>query len=106
MKIFEVIATEPDPQGYQKDLLPSPQYTLIIDTPGELDWYKIGQHYPTIGSDDPHEYGQPESDMQMTFANKEEMWKAAQKFDRLGINYKPIGGTNLQPEIHDDPKIK
>ena len=106
MKIFEVIAKEPDPQGYQKDLLPSPQYTLIIDTPGELDWYKIGQHYPTIGSDDPHEYGQPESDMQMTFANKEEMWKAAQKFDRLGINYKPIGGTNLQPEIHDDPKIK
>lgn len=106
MKIFEVIATEPDPQGYQKDLLPSPQYTLIIDTPGELDWYKIGQHYPSLGSDDPHEYGQPESDMQMTFANKEEMWKAAQKFDRLGINYKPIGGTNLQPEIHDDPKIK
>ena len=106
MKIFEVIAKEPDPQGYQKDLLPSPQYTLIIDTPGELDWYKIGQHYPSLGSDDPHEYGQPESDMQMTFANKEEMLKAAQKFDRLGINYKPIGGTTDQPEIHDEPKIK
>ena len=44
--------------------------------------------------------------MQMTFANKEEMLKAAQKFDRLGINYKPIGGTTDQPEIHDEPKIK
>jgi hypothetical protein len=106
MKIFEVIAKEPDPQGYQRDLLPSPQWTLIIDTPGELDWYKIGQHYPRLNVDDPHEYGQPESDMQMTFANQEEMWKAAQNFDRLGINYKPIGGTTQQPEIHDDPKIK
>jgi hypothetical protein len=106
MKIFEVIATEPDPYGYQQDLLTSPQYTLVVDTPGELDWYKIGQHYPTIGSSDPHEYGQSESDMQMTFANQEEMLKAAQKFDRMGINYKPIGGTTQQPEIHSEAKIK
>lgn len=106
MKIFEVIATELDPYGYQQDLLTSPQYTLVVDTPGELDWYKIGQHYPTIGSSDPHEYGQPESDMQMTFANQEEMLKAAQKFDRMGISYKSIGGTTQQPEIHSEAKIK
>jgi hypothetical protein len=42
----------------------------------------------------------------MTFANQEEMWKAAQNFDKLGIRYKPIGGTTQQPEIHDDPKIR
>ena len=47
MKIFEVIAKEPDPYGYQQDVLTSPEHTLVIDTPGELDWYKIGQHYPT-----------------------------------------------------------
>ena len=106
MKIFEVIAKEPDPYGYQQDVLTSPEHTLVIDTPGELDWYKIGQHYPTLGKTDPHEYGQSESDMQMTYANKEEMIKAMQVFDKLGIGYKSIGGTTQQPEIHSEPNIR
>ena len=106
MKIFEVIAKEPDPYGYQQDALTSPEHTLIIDTPGELDWYKIGQHYPTLGKTDPHEYGQAESDMQITFANKDEMLKAAHTVDKLGIGYKSIGGTHQHAEIHSDPRIK
>lgn len=95
-------AVEPDEPGYQRDLLTMPKHTLVIDTPGELDWYKIGQHFPNLGKEDPHEYGQSETDMVINFASKEEMMKFAQIAKRLGFNTKAIGGTHDQPEIHSD----
>jgi hypothetical protein len=104
----ESTAVEPDPTGYQKDLLTSPENTLVIDTPGDLDWYKLGQHYPTLGTDDPHEYGQGDSDMVIIPYSKRELALLKQKLDRLEMRYKEIGGGHEQPEIHDkvEEKIK
>lgn len=104
----ESVAVEPDPTGYQKDLLTSPENSLVIDTPGDLDWYKLGQHYPSLGTDDPHEYGQSDSDMVIVPYSKQELALLKQKLDRLEMRYKEIGGGNEQPEIHDkvEEKIK
>ena len=105
MKIIELIsestAIEPDPLGYQKDLISTPKFTLVIDTPGDLDWYKIGQHFPALNRDDPHEYGQSDSDMTINAASAAELSKLKQNLDRLGMRYKEIGGGYEQPEIHD-----
>ena len=54
------------------DLLSMPKNTLVIDTPGDLDWYKIGQHFPTLNKADPREFGQGDSDMVITFASDKE----------------------------------
>jgi hypothetical protein len=97
-----VEAVEPDEPGYQHDLLTMPANTLVIDTPGELDWYKIGQHYPTLGQQDPHEFGQSESDMLMTFANAEEMEQFIRIANMIGLKIKNIGGSPEHPEIHSD----
>jgi hypothetical protein len=105
----EGVAIEPDPKGYQKDLLTTPKNSLVIDTPGDLDWYKLGQHYPTLGTDDPHEYGQGDSDMMIVPYSKQELVDLKQKLDRLKMRYKDIGGGHEQPEIHDkveEDKIK
>ena len=104
----EGVAVEPDPTGYQKDLLTTPKNSLVIDTPGDLDWYKLGQHYPTLGTDDPHEYGQGDSDMMIVPFSKQELVGLKQKLDRLKMRYKDIGGGHEQPEIHDkvEEKIK
>jgi RNA polymerase sigma factor (sigma-70 family) len=99
--IEESVAVEPDPKGYQKDLLTNPKNALVIDTPGDLDWYKLGQHYPTLGTDDPHEYGQGDSDMVIVPYSKQELVDLKQKLDRLKMRYKDIGGSHEQPEIHD-----
>jgi len=100
----EGVAVEPDPKGYQKDLLTTPKNSLVIDTPGDLDWYKLGQHYPTLGTDDPHEYGQGDSDMVIVPYSKQEQMGLKQKLDRLKMKYKDIGGGNQQPEIHSNNK--
>ncbi len=101
---------EPDEPGYQHSKLTMPANTLVIDTPGELDWYKIGQHFPTLGGEDPHEFGQSESDMVVTFADREEMIRFAAKAKKLGLKIKNIGGTPEHPEIHRenfaDGKVK
>jgi hypothetical protein len=99
--VAEGKAVEPDPKGYQKDLLTTPKNSLVIDTPGDLDWYKLGQHYPTLGTDDPHEYGQGDSDMVIIPYDKKELIGLKQKLDRLKMRYKEIGGGHEQPEIHD-----
>ena len=99
--VAEGKAVEPDPKGYQKDLLTTPKNSLVIDTPGDLDWYKLGQHYPTLGTDDPHEYGQGDSDMMIVPYSKQELVDLKQKLDRLKMRYKDIGGSHDQPEIHD-----
>ena len=103
MGIIEQV--EPDEPGYQHDLLTMPANTLVIDTPGELDWYKIGQHFPTLGKEDPHEYGQSESDMVVTFANKKEMMNFVAIATRLGLKIKSIGGSPEHPEIHADQPV-
>jgi hypothetical protein len=97
----EGVAVEPDPTGYQKDLLTTPKNSLVIDTPGDLDWYKLGQHYPSLGTDDPHEYGQSDSDMMIVPFSRQELDVLKQRLDRLKMRYKEIGGGREQPEIHD-----
>ena len=96
---------EPDPEGYQKDLLTMPQRTVVIDTPGELDWYKIGQHYPNLGQEDPHEYGQSETDMVIIPPSEEMLDKLTKDLSRLGLKWKVIGGTKDQPEIHSESEL-
>lgn len=99
-------AVEPDPEGYDKNLLQFPRYTVVVDTPGDLDWYKIGQHYPNLSIEDPHEYGQSDSDMTITVANKEELESLLTNLKRLGFKTKVIGkpgpGPYHQPEIHSE----
>jgi RNA polymerase sigma factor (sigma-70 family) len=96
----EAIAVEPHAKGYQKDKLTMPQNTLVIDTPGDLDWYKLGQDIANLDQADPHEYGQGDSDVVVTSASPEEMQKLMKQLDRLGLKYKAIGSTHDQPEIH------
>lgn len=105
-KISEYKPIEPHEPGYQHSLLTMPANTLVIDTPGELDWYKIGQHFPTLNKEDPHEYGQSESDMVINFASPEEMAKFAKVAQRLGLKIKSIGGSQEHPEIHAEPKLE
>ncbi len=106
MPTSEGVAVEPDQTGYQKDLLTTPKNTLVVDTPGDLDWYKLGQHYPTLDTDDPHEYGQGDSDMVIVPYSKQELVDLKSKLDRLKMKYKDIGGGHEQPEIHDKVEEK
>jgi 5'(3')-deoxyribonucleotidase/tellurite resistance protein len=98
----EAVAVEPHAKGYQKDKLTMPKNTLVIDTPGDLDWYKLGQDIANLDQADPHEYGQGDSDVVVTSASPEEMRKLMKQLDRLGLKYKTIGGTHDQPEIHGE----
>ena len=84
------------------DLLSMPKNTLVIDTPGDLDWYKIGQHFPTLNKADPREFGQGDSDMVITFANDKEKEVFLKLAARLGLKVKDIGGTPQHPEIHGE----
>ena len=79
-----------------------PQYTVVVDTPGDLDWYKVGQHFPNLGTEDPKEYGQSDSDMVITLASEKELQDTLAKLHRLGFKTKVIGGTTDQPEIHGE----
>jgi hypothetical protein len=105
-KHMESVAQEPDPQGYQKDLLTMPPYTLVVDTSGDLDWYKFGQHFARLNQQDPHEWGQGASDMVVTLANQDQVDRVKAILDRFGAEYKEIGGTNVHPEIHSDSAVK
>lgn len=101
-KVAERIAYEPDEKGLQHMALSMPQNTLVIDTPGDLDWYKMGHDIANLELADPHEYGQSDSDMVIVSPSKEEMQKLMKQLDRLGLKYKLIGGTSDQPEIHGE----
>jgi putative chitinase len=93
-------AIEPHPEGYSDDLLTMPKYALVVNTPSDMDWYKIGQHYTSLGTEDPDEYGQGDSDMVIVPANESELAKLKAMLDRLNIVYKDIGSTREQPELH------
>lgn len=104
--VGEDSAHEPDPTGYQHDLLTMPANTLVVDTSGDLDWYKLGQHFARLNQQDPHEWGQGASDMVITLANKEQVERVKAILDRFGAEYKEIGGTDVHPEIHSDSAVK
>ena len=87
------------------DKLTSPANTLVVNTPGDLDWYKIGQHYPTLDKMDPREFGQSDSDMVVTFANKAEMDHFKKIISKAGVKWKEIGGTSTHPEIHGENPV-
>ena len=93
-------AVEPHPEGYSDDLLTMPKYALVVNTPSDMDWYKIGQHYTSLGKEDPDEYGQGDSDMVIVPANESELANLKAMLDRLNIVYKDIGSTREQPELH------
>lgn len=101
----EAFSSEPDPTGYQHTALTNPQYTIVVNTPGELDWYKLGQHFANLGHEDPHEYGQAESDMMIVAPNKEQLIRYMQELDRLGAEYKLVGGSHEHPEIHAESNV-
>jgi hypothetical protein len=103
--VKEAFAVEPDVAGYQHTALTNPQYTIVVNTPGELDWYKIGQHFANLGKEDPHEYGQAESDMMIVAPNKEQLIRYMQELDRIGAEYKVIGGSHEHPEIHNESNV-
>ena len=101
----EDVAKEPDVTGYQHDLITMPQNTLVIDTKGDLDWYKLGQHFARLNQQDPHEFGQGDSDMVVTLANREQVDRLKRMLDKFGATYKEIGGSPEHPEIHSESEL-
>jgi len=99
-RLMEGLTKEPDPKGYAKDKLTNPKYTIVVNTPGDLDWYKIGTYWHNKIID-PHEFGQDDSDTVMVAQGDEEYKEMLAKIKKMGLTYKIIGGTNDQPEIHD-----
>lgn len=101
-KAYNLGLTEADVNGVGQDnLLTVPTHTLVVNTPGDLDWYKIGQHYPTLDKLDPKEFGQGDSDMVITFANQAEKEHFEKILKNAKVKYKDIGGTSHHPEIHE-----
>jgi len=101
-RLMEGLTKEPDPQGYAKDTLSNPKYTIVVNTPGDLDWYKIGNYWNNKIID-PHEFGQDDSDTVLVAQGAEEYKEMLAKIKKMGLTYKIIGGTDDQPEIHDKP---
>lgn len=102
---FNEDAIEPDPTGYQHDLLTMPPNTLVIDTKGDFDWYKLGQHFARLNQQDPHEFGQSDSDMVVTLANQEQVARLKRMLDKFGAEYKEIGGSSDHPEVHSEGEL-
>lgn len=98
-RLMEARAVEPDSQGYAKDTLTNPKYTIVVNTPGDLDWYKIGMYWNN-NKIDPHEFGQDDSDTVLVAQGEEEYKDMLAKVKQMGLTYKTIGGTTDQPEIH------
>jgi hypothetical protein len=101
-RLMEGLTQEPDPAGYAKDTLTTPKYTIVVNTPGDLDWYKVGTYWNNKVID-PHEFGQDDSDTVLVAQGVEEYKEMLAKIKQMGLTYKTIGGTTDQPEIHDKP---
>lgn len=102
-RLMEGLVKEPDPKGYAKNTLTNPKYTVVVNTPGDLDWYKIGTYWNNKVVD-PHEFGQDDSDTVLVAQGAEEYKEMLDKIKRMGLTYKIIGGTSDQPEIHEKNK--
>ena len=102
-RLMEGLVKEPDPKGYAKNTLNNPKYTIVVNTPGDLDWYKIGTYWNNKVVD-PHEFGQDDSDTVLVAQGAEEYKEMLDKIKRMGLTYKIIGGTSDQPEIHEKNK--
>ena len=98
-RLMETRAVEPDPKGYAKNKLTNPKYTVVVNTPGDLDWYKIGMYWHDKVVD-PNEFGQDDSDTVMVAQGPEDYKQMLAKIKKMGLTYKTIGGTTDQPEIH------
>ena len=98
-RLLEGVAVEPDPKGYAKNKLTNPKYTVVVNTPGDLDWYKIGMYWHDKVVD-PNEFGQDDSDTVMVAQGEEDYKQMLAKIKKMGLTYKTIGGTTDQPEIH------
>jgi hypothetical protein len=99
----ERVAVEPDTTGYEPTKLTSPKFAVVVDTPSDYDWYKIGNHWHDRIID-PHEFGQEDSDTVMVASGNEDFKSMLAKLDKMGFTYKKIGGTHSQPEIHKGRK--
>jgi hypothetical protein len=102
-RLLENVAIEPDAAGYEPTKLTSPKYAVVVDTPSDYDWYKIGNHWHDRIID-PHEFGQEDSDTVMVAAGDADFKDMLAKLDHMGFTYKKIGGTHSQPEIHKGRK--
>ena len=102
-KLIEGAAVEPDVYGYKNTKLTSPKYAVVVDTPSDYDWYKIGNHWHDRIID-PHEFGQEDSDTIMIGYGEDDFKNMLSKLDKMGFTYKTIGGTHSQPEIHKGRK--
>ena len=83
-------------------MLTAPANTIIIDTPGELDWYKIGQHFPTLAQQDAKEFGQSESDMMVTLANASQLEAVKSILTKAGVKFKDVSNQATHPEVHTE----
>jgi len=99
-KLIEGLTKEPHPQGYAKNTLSNPQYTIVVNTPGDLAWYTIGTYWHN-NKVEPHEFGENDSDTVLVAQGEEEYKEMLAKVKKMGLTYKIIGGTTDQPEIHD-----
>ena len=101
-RIFEALEASYNNHVGHDDKLSMPANTLVIDTPGDLDWYKLGQHFPTLNKADPSEFGQSDSDTVISFQSEEEKQAFLKIAAKLGLKIKDIGGTATHPEIHGE----
>lgn len=102
-RLLEGAAVEPDVTGYEPTKLTSPKFAVVVDTPSDYDWYKIGNHWHDRIID-PHEFGQEDSDTVMVASGDDDFKSMLAKLDKMGFTYKKIGGTHSQPEIHKGRK--
>ena len=100
--IFTILEASYNNHVGHDDKLSMPANTLVIDTPGDLDWYKLGQHFPTLNKADPSEFGQSDSDTVISFQSEEEKQAFLKIAAKLGLKIKDIGGTATHPEIHSE----
>lgn len=89
-------------------LLTFPSNTLVVDTPSDLDWYKIGEFIPGIiagSQEEPYELGQEDTDVMINFADDKTKEIIKSFLDKQGITYKEIDGIG-HPEVHkQDPNV-
>lgn len=87
------------------EILTNPMHTVVVDTPSDLDWYKLGQHFPTLANQDAEEFGAGGSDTVITFASQEEADKFRSLMKQKGVATRDIGGTTHHQEIHTTSQV-
>jgi hypothetical protein len=78
-----------------------PQYSLIIDTPSDMDWSKLGQIIAVPGQAHKYEFGQSDSDTMIILPGKEQLENTKRFLDKMGLTYKDVSGFS-HAEIHSE----